>query len=278
MLLKQLIDAYLPKSPEVEGSQRGALLRMRGEAIGAKVADKLTPADIIAHAEFRAKTVAPCTVAADISALRGMLDYAEVGLGIEGVSSVSILKALPILKRKRLIGASGRRTQMPTPAQTQAIIAYLRGTKTDPAIIEVIDYQDKSARRVSETCRHEWGQLEGMTILCPDMKHPQMKTGHTMRLALPADAYAVIMRQPRETNNPQERIFKVSDRAVKAAFTRAAQALSLDLHLHDLRRGCLTRLLASGKTVPQVMLVGGHVDPKMLLTTYNGLTAQDYHA
>ena len=278
MLVKTLIDTYLAKSPEVEGTQRGSLLRMRKEAIGSKDALKLSPRDIIEHAEWRAKTVAPCTIAAEISSLRGMLDYAEVGLGIEGVSSIAILKALPILKRKRLVGASGRRTQMPTPAQTEAILQWLRASNTDRTVIDVIDFQDKSARRVSESCRLMWGDLEGMTVLCRDMKHPHMKTGHTLRLAVPADAYAIIMRQPRETASPQERIFKVSDRAVKAAFTRAARALSFDLHLHDLRRGCLTRLLASGKTVPQVMLVGGHVDSKMLLTTYNGLKAEDYHA
>ncbi len=276
MLLKQLIDEYLPKSPEVEGSQRGVLLRMRGEPIGAKRLP-LTPQDIIAHAELRARTVKGCTVAADISALKGMLDYAEVGLGIKGVSSEAILKALPILKRKRLIASSGRRTQMPTPAQTTEILAYLRTTRTDPIAIEVIDFQDKGGRRVSETCRLMWGDLEGMTILVRDLKHPHMKTGHTLRLAIPEDAYAIIMRQKRESTSPQERIFKVADRVVKAAYTRACKHLNFDLHLHDSRRACFTRILASGKTIAQALQVSGHVNATMLLGTYNGLKAQDYH-
>ncbi len=276
MLLKQLIDQYLPKSPEVEGSRRGVLVRMRQEKIGSRRLP-LTPQDIIEHAEERARTVQASTVAGDLSALKGMLDYAELGLGIKGVSSEPILKAMPILKRKRLVGSSGRRTQMPTPEQTAAILAYLRGTRTDPKVIEVIDFQDKGARRISETCRLMWGDLEGMTILVRDMKHPQMKTGHTKRLAIPEDAYAVIARQPRESTNPQERIFKVSVQAVKAAYTRACQHLSFDLHLHDSRRAALTKIIASGKTIAQAMQVSGHTNPTMLLGRYSGLTAQDYH-
>ncbi len=149
---------------------------------------------------------------------------------------------------------------MPTPEQTQAILAYLRSTRTDPKVIEVIDFQDKGARRISETCRLMWGDLEGMTILVRDMKHPQMKTGHTKRLAIPEDAYAVISRQPRESTNPQERIFKVSVQAVKAAYTRACKELKFDLHLHDSRRAALTKIIASGKTIAQAMQVSGHTN------------------
>ena len=277
MLLKDLTKAYLSVSTEIRGTQRGIGERLQRDPMGSKRLP-LAPMDIVDYAVRRRLTVQPCTIGAEISFLKGMLDYAELGLNAEGVSSSAVVKALPMLKRKRLIGASNKRKEMPTPEQHQKILGYLCTTNTDLRVIEVIDFQYKSARRISETCRLMYGDLEGKTVLVRNMKHPKLATGHTMRLAIPDDAYAIIERQERRTNDPQERIFKVSASAVQSAYRRACDHLGYELHLHDSRRGCLTRILASGKTIGQAMLVSGHVSANMILTTYNGLRAEDYHA
>lgn len=276
MLLKELTKAYLSVSMEIRGTQRGIGERLQRDPMGSKVLP-LAPMDIVDYAVRRRMDVQPCTVGAEISFLRGMLDYAELGLNAEGVSSTAVAKAMPMLKRKRLIGASNKRKEMPTAEQHGKILAYLCTTRTDLRVIEVIDFQYKSARRISETCRLMWDDLAGKTILVRDMKHPKMATGHTQRLAIPDDAYAIIEHQKRETVNPQERIFKVSAKGVQSAYKRACDHLGYAIHLHDNRRGCLTRILASGKTIGQAMLVSGHVSANMILTTYNGLKAEDYH-
>lgn len=277
MLLKDLTKTYLAASVELKATSRGTGERIQRDPIGSKRLP-LAPADIIEYASRRSLTVQPCTIAAEISFLRGMLEYAGLGLGIEGVSSAPITAALSVLKRKRLIGASNKRNEMPTPQQTANILAYLRGTRTALTVIEAIDFQDKSARRIGETCRLMWGDLEGKTILVRNMKHPRMASGHTLRLALPDDAHEIILRQKRETNNSLERIFKVESKTVSGAYRAACQELGYKLHLHDSRRAALTKILASGKSIGQAMLVSGHLNANMLLTTYNGLKAEDYHA
>ncbi len=277
MLLKQLIDQYLPKSPEVEGSRRGVLVRMRQEKIGSRRLP-LTPQDIIEHAEWRGRTVQGSTIAGDISALRGMLDYAEVGLGIKGVSSEPIRSAIPVLKRKRLVGSSNTRDRIPLPEEHAAIIAHLRATNTRPVVIETIDYQYHSGRRISEACRHEWGQFdaESKTILILNLKHPRKKTGHNLRAAVTDEACEIILRQPRETSDPKERIFKTCTGTVKGAYGRAKKACKIEgLHLHDSRGGVVTRLLEDGYTPAEVQLVTVN-SLNMINTRYNRMRPEDF--
>lgn len=274
--IANVIEKFLAASPGIRGNQRSVLTRQQKEPIGKHNAPKLTPHQVVAYFTARAQEVSPATVAGEVSFLKGALEYAEIGLGIEGVSAAAIYKALPILRRQRLVGASNKRSRIPSPDETQRILAHVGpGVKAD-----VIEFQNESARRISETCRLQWGDLdaEKKSILVRDMKHPRMKSGHSKRLALPDPAFAIIMRQPRLTTLPDERIFKVRAGTVELAYRRACAALEIeDLHLHDSRRGCLTRLIAAGKTVPQAMLVSGHLTPTMVLTVYNGLQAEDFH-
>ena len=49
-----------------------------------------------------------------------------------------------------------------------------------------------------------------------------------------------------------------------------------DVCFHDLRHTALTNLfLKKSLTVPEVMLISGHSDPRILLKTYTNLKAQD---
>jgi integrase len=266
---------YLTDYPKTSGSKRNILERLQGEKIG-KVEAPGTSKHFIDFARLRRQDVAPATVLMDIIYLRGVLAYAKPGWGLANVTDAPIREAFPVLRKEGLIGASRRRTRAPTPEEARGIFAYLR--ERDPLKADVVDFQDYSSRRISETCRLQWGDLDGKTILVRDMKHPRHKTGNNKLVALPDEAFAIIMRQPRRTTKPEERIFKISASAVKSAFQRACAALGyIDLHLHDFRRGTVTRLLAEGRSVQEVMLVTGQVTAGMVLTTYNALKAADFH-
>jgi integrase len=110
------------------------------------------------------------------------------------------------------------------------------------------------------------------------MKHPTQKMGNHKQVALPNEAFEIVQRQPRLTQAADERIFKVNTSTIKAAFRRSRDARGITgLRLHDLRRGTVTRLLTSGRTVQEVMLVTGQTTVDMVLTTYNGMKAEDFH-
>ena len=71
------------------------------------------------------------------------------------------------------------------------------------------------------------------------------------------------------------RVFPYSGRSVGAAFRRACRDLGiLDLRFHDLRHETASRLFEAGYQIPEVALVTGHKDWKML-RRYTNLKAQD---
>ena len=275
MKLSALIDQYLAASPEIRGTQRSTLLRMAKEPIG-KHTLPLTAKNVIDHMKERNLTVQPATANIDLVYLRGMLDYAKHGLGIDGVTTAPVDDAMPILTRQRLIGTSETRTRIPTPDEHAAIVAHIR--KRDPVMADLIDFGYESGRRISESCRLLWDDLdaEKKTILVRDLKHPRKKTGHNKRAALPDPAFAIVQRQTRTTTLQDERIFKVLPSTAKAVYRRTCRTLGITgLHLHDSRAALVTRLLDRGYTELQIQLVTLN-SVRMISTRYNRLKADDF--
>ena len=74
------------------------------------------------------------------------------------------------------------------------------------------------------------------------------------------------------------RIFPTSSEAVKLAWKRlTTRARIPDLHFHDLRHEAVTRFFELGLSLPEVALISGHRDPRMLFryTHLNAATLAD---
>jgi integrase len=71
------------------------------------------------------------------------------------------------------------------------------------------------------------------------------------------------------------RLIPISPGAVKLAWRRLVKRAQIsDLHFHDLRHEAITRLFERGLSLPEVALIGGHRDPRMLFR-YTHLRAED---
>jgi integrase len=58
--------------------------------------------------------------------------------------------------------------------------------------------------------------------------------------------------------------------ALKQAWERARDRAELgDLHFHDLRHEAISRLCEMGLTLPEVALISGHKDPRVLFRYVN---------
>ncbi|BBF94071.1 tyrosine-type recombinase/integrase [Blastochloris tepida] len=80
--------------------------------------------------------------------------------------------------------------------------------------------------------------------------------------------------RPRETPKTADRVFPVTTNAVRLAWGRLRERAGLsDLHLHDLRHEAVSRFFEYGLTVPEVALISGHRDPRML-SRYTHLKAE----
>lgn len=85
------------------------------------------------------------------------------------------------------------------------------------------------------------------------------------------------MEQRKSADGNTARIFPYNSRSVGTAFHRACVTLGIeDLHFHDLRHEGTSRLFEAGFEIPQVALVTGHKDWKML-RRYTHLKPQHLH-
>ena len=72
-----------------------------------------------------------------------------------------------------------------------------------------------------------------------------------------------------------ERIFPTRAEAVKLAWKRLTKRAKIaDLHFHDLRHEAVSQFFERGLSIPEVALISGHKDPRMLFR-YTHLKAED---
>ena len=120
------------------------------------------------------------------------------------------------------------------------------------------------------SARWQHFDLEKRTLLIP-----MTKNGHPRKVPLDAAALAAIERLPRSDDG---RLLPLSDEAVKLAWKRLIKrARIVDFHFHDLRHEAISRFFERGLTVPEVALISGHRDVRMLFR-YTHLKAEDVAA
>ena len=98
---------------------------------------------------------------------------------------------------------------------------------------------------------------------------PDTKNGSKRDVPLTLKAAHVIANLPAHT----EKIFPTSDCAVRHAWDRLVKRAGVqDLRFHDLRHEAVSRFFEMGLSVPEVALISGHKDYRML-ARYTHMTA-----
>lgn len=278
-----------PLKPITE-SHRCTLEVLRRMPIGQKVAAELKPHDIIDMARTLKieRELQPATVNQYVTYLRGPLGYAALGWGMEDVTVAPIVAAMPHLKKYNLVGKSRPRDRRPTVEELDSLLEYFR-TRTSKRVkipmADLVEFSYCSGRRIGETCRLRWGDVNGadQTCVVRDMKDPKHKKGNDHEFPLLGRAWDIVMAQPRRSDDPEERIFPYNSHSVSAAYTAAKHALGIkNLRLHDNRRETASRAFEgriNGRkySVPEVMVITGHKNPGMLMRVYTKLHAKDLH-
>ena len=104
---------------------------------------------------------------------------------------------------------------------------------------------------------------------------PHTKNGHPRTIPLSPRAID-ILRQLHGSN--EARVFPMSPNAVRLAWQRLTKRAGIeDLHFHDLRHEAISRFFEMGLSVPEVALISGHRDYRMLFR-YTHLRAEDVAA
>ena len=251
--------------------------------LGAKLPEEVKAVDFLDHCKRRRSAgVKPQTVNQDMTYVSGMLKYALEIWEQPGAEQAyaAYRKAKPQLVREQLVGKSQPRDRRPTPEELNALLAHFalapkKNRRDIIPMVPVVKFSYLAGRRISETCRILWADLdhEKRTCLVRDLKNAKGKGFHDT-FPLLGEAWDIVMAQPRTS----DRIFAYNAKSCGAKYTRAKNALGIkNLRLHDNRRHCFSHLFEQGYSVPEVQKVSLHRNPTILLKNYTALKPEDLH-
>ena len=132
----------------------------------------------------------------------------------------------------------------------------------------VIEFALATAMRRSEILSLEWSNIDlgnGIATL------PNTKNGKHRRVPLSPSALEILKKLPHKA----DQAFKTTDYAIRQGWDRLVRRAGIEnLKFHDLRHEAISLLFEHGLNLPEVSLISGHRDPRMLFR-YTHLRADD---
>ena len=137
------------------------------------------------------------------------------------------------------------------------------GKTQNKMIWPIILFALETGLRRSEILSGRWGHLD---IRNRVLAIPMAKNGHSRTIPLSNAALTVLAQEwQTKTSSELDRIFPLSANAFRLAWERLRARAGLnDLHFHDLRHEAISRFFELGLTYPEVALLSGHRDTRML--------------
>ena len=129
--------------------------------------------------------------------------------------------------------------------------------------------------RRGEMLNMRWRDL---SVATRTLRIPITKNGHPRTIPLSSGALATLRTLSDGGASGDERILPITQDAAKMAWKRVVKQAGLaDLRFHDLRHEAISRFFEKGLSVPEVALISGHRDPRMLFR-YTHPRAEDIAA
>ncbi len=215
-------------------------------AIASSSLDQISGKDICQYRDQRLKTVQGGTVHRELAVLHHCFEVARKDWGYAMLINPVADITLPPLGKAR------------TRRVTANELLSLQQTCTHKTLWSVIEFAIETGMRRSEIVAMQWEDV------CWDtgtLHIPVTKNGHSRTIPLTASAIALLRNHPR-TN---ECVFTMSGNAIRLAWERLKKNNGIeDLRFHDLRHEAISRFFEMGLSVPEVALISGHRDPRML--------------
>lgn len=233
-----------------------------------KPLSKATPQVFSRYRDERLRTVSPGTVIRDLGLLRAIFETArlewDVPLAENPVAKVRKPKA-PNARERRLM-----------PGELDRLLTACEANRNDWLRSGILLAIETGMRR-GELLSIRWtdADLDGSTLLIRETKN-----GHARRIPMTAKAVELLCQRKLYADAGTDLVFSISANAFRLCWERckalaAKQLPSLgDLRFHDLRHEAVSRFFEMGLSVPEVALISGHRDPRMLFR-YTHLRAED---
>ena len=250
--LSELIERYKREVSSLKrscDSERLRLGKLQRHPLCSLSLGEVTPSAIASYRDDRLAVAKPGTVRRELSLLHHILDTAQkqwsLNLGRNPVSDIRY----PIVRDQR-----ERRLRPEELARLEAEL----GKCQNRHLLPFVKFAIETAMRRGELLALQWENVDQVrrTVFIPDTKTGTPRTIHLSKAAMS------IIEGIESREGP---VFNVTVDCLKAAWKRARQRASLpDLRVHDLRHEAVSRLFELGLSVPEVALISGHKDVRML--------------
>ncbi|MBR9973806.1 integrase [Magnetospirillum sulfuroxidans] len=257
-LIERYRDTVTPtkKSAYQERYRFNRLLR---EPVVNLTLDKLTTGAFAKFRDDRLQTVGAQQVRHDLNAFAVVLRTARLDWDVP-------LKSIPVDSVRKPKMPRGRNRRLNDGEYERLRYAILSGES--PYLWEVVEFAVQTGMRQAEILGLRWQDIN----LEARMAHLRdTKNGDPRDVPLTTKAVAVLQKQ-QEAMYPSPFPFTV--RMVQWSWRQARRRAGIeDLHFHDLRHEAISRLFEHGLAIPEVAVISGHRDFRML-ARYTHLRAE----
>ena len=224
--------------------------------------DRLTSAAITGYRDDRLSLVSASSVRRELAVLQHCLELArkEWGVALPKNPVADIAKPPQALARERRI----------TTQEMERLRSALAGSRNG-LLANVFFFAIHTGMRRSELLSIHWSNIdiENFTVHLAETKN-----GHPRTVPLSPAAIAALPVRPGGAS-ADRLVFPLSPNALRLAWERLKRRAGVeDLHFHDLRHEAISRFFEMGLTIPEVSLISGHKDARMLFR-YTHLKAAD---
>jgi integrase len=243
-----------------EGMAIRVLLR---HAIAKVPLSALTVAKVAHHRDLRLSAVKPSTVCREILLYQHAFKVARNvwGLPIPG-------NPFALVEKPRV---SDGRTRRLEPGEWEMLREACRRSR-NPCILPMIEFAVETAMRRGEVLRLKWCDVDTAKRT---LHIPRAKNGHPRTIPLTTRAVELLNARKPEGVSREALVFPTTEDAVKMAWRRVMMRAPLpNFRYHDLRHEAVSRFFEMGLSIPEVALISGHRDTRMLLR-YTHLRAED---
>lgn len=234
--------------------------RMRRTSVAKLSLIAATPDKFAEYRDQRLREVAPATVRKELALLRHMFRIARQEWNLPlPTNPLAELKAPPqgLARNRRLDDAEASRL----------LDAFAK--VRNQLVPAVVRFALETAMRRGELLRLRW---EHVNLARRTVFIPEAKNGHPRTIPLSSAAIDVLNGLGSQGSGL---VFPLTANALRQSWDRSCRrAEVVDFNFHDLRHEAITHLFERGLTVPEVALISGHKDVRMLFR-YTHLRAED---
>jgi integrase len=213
---------------------------------------ELTLIHVAAYRDERLKTVKASTLNRQLDIFRHALETARTDWSLPLVTN-----PFALITRPKIRDARERRLE---PGEWEQLVAACRQCRS-PYLFLMVELALETAMRRGELLNAKWRDI---SLSRGTLHIPVTKNDYPRTIPLTPRAVVLIERL-KELNHEDERIIPISLDSMKMAWKRVLKRAKLnDLHFHDLRHEAISRFFEHGLSIPEVAMISGHRDPRML--------------